>query len=58
MNDLVCVGWRVMGERPDGSEIEGDTFPNQQKAEHECALLLMEFPDNIYWAETRWELLL
>ncbi|WOZ57428.1 hypothetical protein [Pseudomonas phage vB_PseuGesM_254] len=52
------VGWKLMGERPDGSEIEGDIFASKNAAEYEGALLLMEFPANSYWIETIYEVVI
>lgn len=51
----VISGWQLKGERPDGSEIEGDVFPTMEEGQHEAFLLLLEWPDNIYWVEAVWD---
>ena len=48
------IGYKVVGERQDGSWIEGETFDKEVSAVNEIYNLRMEFPDNEYWIESVW----
>ena len=50
----IIIGCKVVGERLDGSFIEGDTFKNMMEAEFELSKLSIEFPTNEYWIEYEW----
>lgn len=41
--------YKVEGERPDGSYIDGLEFLYEQDALRECSSLSWEFPENDYW---------
>lgn len=43
--------YKVEGERPDGSCVDGYWFETQEDAEREVWLLRQEFPENNYWVE-------
>jgi len=50
----IIIGYKVVGERQDGSYIEGDVFTKEYDAHYELSKLSIEFPTNEYWVEYEW----
>lgn len=52
--------WKVEGESPSGSYLDGDEFQTEEQANYARRMLEMEFPENVYWVDsyermTDWE---